>query len=186
MKIETNELMIRNFEPTDEQDLCEYMMQRVCAEFEAYPDFTPQKAKEEIACRCASDEFFAIELKEKRKVIGNIYLGKRDFNARELGYVLHEDYQGKGYGSAACAAMIPYVFQRGVHRIYAQCAPQNTASWRLLEKLGFTREAHLKQNVSFHTDSNGVPIYWDTYIYAACNPNAEDERRTNPNLSQGL
>ncbi len=170
MKIETKDLIIRNFELTDKDDLCEYMLQRVNAEFEGYPNFSQQKALEEIEFRSQSDEFFAIELKEIHKVIGNVYLGKRDFNSKELGYVLNEKYQNKGYGSAACKAMIDYVFKQGVHRVYAQCAPQNILSWRLLEKIGLKREAHFRKNVSFHIDEKGNPIYWDTYVYAALNP----------------
>lgn len=82
MKIKTKDLIIRNFELSDENDLCEYMLQRVNAEFEAYPDFTCQKAKEEVEFRAQSDEFYAIELKKEHKVIRNIYLGKRSFNTR--------------------------------------------------------------------------------------------------------
>ena len=40
MKIEIKDLIIRNFELSDEKDLCEYMVQRVNAEFESYADFT--------------------------------------------------------------------------------------------------------------------------------------------------
>lgn len=173
MKIETKDLIIRNFELRDENDLCEYMLQRVNVEFEAYPDFTQQKAKHEIEYRAQSDEFYAIELKNEYKVIGNIYLGKRDFNARELGYVLNENYQHRGYGSDACKAVIEYMFQQGVHRIYAECAPQNTPSWKLMEKIGMNREAHFRNNVSFHKDANGYPVYWDTYVYAVLNPYEE-------------
>ena len=174
MKIETNDLIIRNFELRDEKDLCEYMLQRVNAEFEAYPDFTCQKAKDEIEFRAKSDEFYAIELKKEHKVIGNIYLGNRKFNTRELGYVLNENYQHKGYGSNASKSVIEYMFNRGVHRIYAECAPQNIPSWKLMEKIGMMREAHFKKNVSFHQDEKGCPIYWDTYVYAMLNPYKED------------
>lgn len=170
MKIETNELIIRNFELRDEDDLCEYMLQRVHAEFEAYPDFTCQKAKKEIEFRAKSDEFYAIELKNEHKVIGNIYLGKRSFNSRELGYVLNENYQHRGYGSDASKAAVEYMFKQGVHRIYAECAPQNIPSWKLMEKIGMQREAHFRKNVSFHNDISGYPIYWDTYVYAVLNP----------------
>lgn len=183
MKIETDDLIIRNYELTDEKDLCEYMLQRVDAEFEAYPDFTPEKAKEEIEYRSKSDEFFAIELKSIHKVIGNIYLGKRDFNTREIGYVLHKEYHNKGYGSIASKAMIDYAFQRGVHRIYAECAPQNTLSWKLMERIGMNREAHFKKNVSFHVDEKGNPIYWDTYVYAGLNPKESDEKSSDIRLS---
>lgn len=72
MKIEIKDLIIRNFELSDEKDLCEYMVQRVNAEFESYPDFTLEKAKKEIEFRSQSDEFYAIELKKEHKVIGNI------------------------------------------------------------------------------------------------------------------
>jgi len=36
-----------------------------------------------------------------------------------------------------------------------------------MEKIGLKREAELRQNVSFHNDEAGNPIYWDTYVYAA-------------------
>lgn len=45
----------------------------------------------------------------------------------------------------------------------------NVNSWHLLEKLGFTREAHLCQNVYFNTDANGNPIWKDTFVYAILN-----------------
>lgn len=183
MRVETQDLIIRKFELRDESDLCEYMMQRVAAEFESYPNFTSEKAKEEIITRTKSDEFFAIELKSIHKVIGNVYLGKRAFNTRELGYVLNEAYQNMGYGSAASKAMIDYAFMRGVHRIYAECTPLNVPSWKVMEKIGLVREAHFKKNVSFHTDEKGNPIYWDTYVYAALNPYEGVEKSTNTCLS---
>lgn len=146
LRLETDRLIIRKFELSDKEDLCEYMLQRVDAEFEFYPDFTKEKGEDEIKYRCESDEFFAIEFKENHKVIGNVYLGKRDFNSRELGYVLNENYQRKGYGSEAGKAVIEYFFNEGLHRIYAECAPENTASWKLMEKLGLEREAHLRKS----------------------------------------
>ena len=82
-----------------------------------------------------------------------------------------KNYQHKGYGYAASKAMIEYMFENGIHRIYAECAPQNTPSWKLMEKLGMEREAFFKKNVSFHKDENGKPIYWDTYVYAILNEN---------------
>ena len=171
MRIETKHLIIRQFEMKDEKDLGEYMIQRVDTQFESYPDFTMEKLSSEIKFRCGSDEFFAIELKSEQKVIGNIYIGKRDFNTRELGYVLNENYQRHGYGSEAARAMMDYMFEAGVHRIYAESSPDNTASWKTMEKIGMMREAHFKKNVSFKQDAKGNPIYWDTYVYALLNPN---------------
>lgn len=171
MRIETDRLVIRNFVIEDKDDMCEYMAQRIDAKFEGYPGFTYEFGAEEVARRSAGNEFFAIELKNIGKVIGNVYMGIRDFNSRELGYVLNEKYFAQGYGTEACAAVLDYFFKRGIHRIYAETAPENTASWRLMEKLGMKREAHLRKNVSFHNDENGRPIYWDTYVYGILNPN---------------
>jgi [ribosomal protein S5]-alanine N-acetyltransferase len=170
MNIETKRLIIRNFELTDESDLREYMLQRVHALYEAYPDFTADKSKKEIAFRSKSDEFLAIELTEEHKVIGNIYMGKRNYNTRELGYVLNELYQHRGFGSEAAAAVLEYFFTQSVHRVYAECCPQNTPSWKTMEKIGMNREAHFRKNVSFRTDAEGKPVYWDTYVYAVLNP----------------
>ena len=176
MRIETEELIIRSFELKDEEDLKEYMLQRVHEKFESYPDFTEEKAAEEIKYRSQSDEFFAIELKKEHKVIGNIYLGKRPFNTRELGYVLNKNYLHKGYGSQAAKAVVEYAFKQGVHRIYAESNPDNIPSWKTMEKIGLKREAYFKQNVSFRKDENGEPIYWDTYVYAAINPIKANEK----------
>lgn len=170
MRIETERLIVRNFELKDEEDLCEYMLQRVCAEFERYSDFTREKGKKEIEFRSQSDEFFAIELKDTHKVIGNIYFGKRDFNTRELGYVLNEKFQHKGYGSEAAKAVVDYFFKNGLHRVFAECCPQNECSWKLMEKIGLEKEAHFKQNASHRQNPDGSPIYWDTLIYAKLNP----------------
>lgn len=35
-----------------------------------------------------------------------------------------------------------------------------------LEKVGFKREAHFRQNIYFHKDENGAPKWKDTYVYA--------------------
>ena len=36
---------------------------------------------------------------------------------------------------------------------------------RLLERLGFRREAHLRGNLYFWRDENGAPLWKDTYVY---------------------
>lgn len=64
---------------------------------------------------------------------------------------------------------IQHSFKNGIHRIYAECDPQNSNSWRLLEVLGLEREAYLKQNVYFWKDHDNNPIWKDTFIYAILN-----------------
>lgn len=169
MIIETERLILRMFKDTDYDDLYEYLKQLENDEFEGYPGITYENGKEHLAYRVGSDEFYAIELKDTGKVIGNIYCGKRDFEAREVGYIINKKYQKSGYASEALYAVMCECFKVGVHRIFAKCDPRNICSWKLLEKVGMAREAFLHKNIYFHKDENGNPIWKDTYIYARLN-----------------
>lgn len=166
---ETNRLILRRYRETDLNDLHEYLSDPEVVKFEPYQPMSLAEAESNLAWRISTDEMIAVELKSNGKMIGNIYLGNRDFDALEIGYVFNRHYWGQGYAKESCAAMISLAFSKGVHRIFAECDPENRASWTLLEKLGFVREAHLKQNVYFRTDENGQPIWKDTYIYAKLN-----------------
>ena len=169
MRIETERMILRPFEKSDYDDLYEFLSQRENDEFEGYPGITYDNGKEHLAYRIDSDEFFAIELKENGKVIGNIYCGKRDFESREVGYIVNKNYQRFGYASEALSAVIKEFLHIGTHRIYAECDPRNTCSWKLLEKVGMEREAFFHKNICFHKDENGNPIWKDTYVYATWN-----------------
>ena len=131
---------------------------------------TQEQAQEALLWRISTEEMIAVELKATGKLIGNVYLGKQDFEALELGYVFHDAYWHQGYALESCRALIAQAFQAGVHRITAQCDPANTPSWKLLERLGFAREGYLRKNVYFRTDPQGVPLWQDTYLYALLNP----------------
>ena len=64
---------------------------------------------------------------------------------------------GRGYAKESCNALIEKAFGEGIHRIYAECDPENPNSWRFLESLGFAKEAHFKENVYFWKDEEGTP-----------------------------
>ena len=86
-------------------------------------------------------------------------MGKRDFEALEIGYVFNQNYWGNGYAAESCKALIQQAFSNGVHRIYAECDPDNKNSWKLLEALEFQREAHFRKNVYFWRDETGKEIW---------------------------
>lgn len=167
--LETERLIIRGFQESDYEDLYEFLSQRKEDAFEAYPNITYDNIKEHLNYRVGSEEFYALELKSSGKVIGNVYLGKRDFEARELGYIINKNYQRMGYASEAVKAVMKQAFENGVHRIYAETDPRNLCSWGLLESLGFLREACFRKNVYFKKDQNDKPIWQDTYVYCVLN-----------------
>lgn len=166
-QLETERLIIRRFKEEDWEDLYEYLSDEEVVRYEPYQVFTIEKAQKEAKCRAESPAFFAVCLKENNKLIGNIYFAKQEFKTWEIGYVFNRHYQKKGYATEAAKAIIDYGFNiRRARRIVAMCNPINTASWRLLERLGMRREGHLRQNIYFKKDNEGNPIWSDTYEYA--------------------
>lgn len=163
--LETGRLILRRYRESDLQDLFEYLSDPEVVRFEPYKPKTLEETREDLAWRISTDEMAAVELKSGGKLIGNVYLGWRDFNSLEIGYVFNRRYWGQGFASESCRALIGLAFGRGVHRVFAECDPQNEPSWRLLEALGFAREGHLKQNIYFWKDEGGRPMWKDTYVY---------------------
>ena len=163
---ETERLILRRYKEEDLSDLLEYLSDAEVVAFEPYKAMTLAEAEENLKWRISTEEMIALELKCNHKMIGNVYLGKREFNSLELGYVLNRTYWKQGYAVESCEKLIALAFQNGVHRIYAECDPKNLGSWKLLEKLGFVREGCLKENVFFWRDEDGQPIWKDTFIYA--------------------
>ena len=166
---ETERLVLRRYKQEDLQDLFEYLSDKEVVEYEPYKPLTLNETKENLEWRIGTEEMIAVELKNSRKMIGNVYMGKREFEALEIGYVFNRNYWGNGYAVESCKALIQQAFSNGIHRIYAECDPRNKSSWKLLEALGFQREAHLRKNVYFWKDENGKAIWKDTYIYAKLN-----------------
>jgi ribosomal-protein-alanine N-acetyltransferase len=101
---------------------------------------------------------WAIALAELDEMIGTVGLLRFDFEHRhaELGYDLVRRWWGRGLGAEAAAAVIRYGFSvLGLHRIEAGVLPENDASVRVLQKLGFveegTRRDYLYAKGRFHS-----------------------------------
>ena len=175
----TDRLILRRFEKRDFQDLYAYLSDEAVVRFEPYRPMTEAQVRDELESRITSEEMIAVEEKKSGKLIGNVHMGRRDCSALEIGYVFNRKYWGQGYAGESCRFLIDQAFSRGIHRIYAECDPENTNSWHLLEALGFSREAHFIRNVAFWTDENGKPIWKDTYVYALRNRADESGPGTN-------
>lgn len=139
-KVETDRLIIRRFAETDLQDLYEYLSDREVVAYEPYEAMDMDEVQKTLKERMESEKFVAIEEKCSGKVIGNICIGENYCESAEIGYVLNKTYWGKGYAFEACKKVCEILFENGVHRIEANCDPLNSASWTLLERLGFLRE----------------------------------------------
>jgi ribosomal-protein-alanine N-acetyltransferase len=78
-----------------------------------------------------------------------------------LGYWMGEPFVRRGHMYAAVNALTMFAFTTlRLHRVEAACIPTNTASIRLLEKCGFSREGYARQYLCI----NGV--WQDHLLYA--------------------
>lgn len=168
-RMETERLILRKYEEQDLKDLFEYLSDKEVVAFEPYEPMNPEEVKKCLEERMKSEEFLAIEEKASGKMIGNIYVGERYPETVEIGYVVNRKFWKMGYAFEACNCICKYIFEQGKHRIEANCDPLNTASWKLLERLGFIREGHLHKDIYFKKDAEGNPIWKDTYIYSMLN-----------------
>jgi [ribosomal protein S5]-alanine N-acetyltransferase len=86
---------------------------------------------------------WAIARQHDDRCIGMVNYHHREAGNRrlELGWIIAPRHQGKGYAREATAAVIRYCFdQLDTHRIEAMIVPENTASIRLAQALGFRLE----------------------------------------------
>jgi len=68
------------------------------------------------------------------------------FHACYLGYRMDKDYVRDGYMTEALSEAIKYAQNElKIHRIMANYRPENTASGKVLQKLGFTIEGYAKK-----------------------------------------
>ncbi len=89
-------------------------------------------------------------------------------NRAEIGFSLLRDQQGMGYMIEALRAIIEYGFNSmHINRIQTTVVPLNVSSIKLLEKLSFHREGHMKESVVFNNS------YHDELIYAVLRKKGE-------------
>jgi RimJ/RimL family protein N-acetyltransferase len=88
------------------------------------------------------------ELLATGELIGHVSLTVEPLHRQgEIGFIFHPDHQGRGYATEAAAAVLRIAFDAyGLHRVSGRLEARNSASTRVLEKLGMRREAHLREN----------------------------------------
>jgi RimJ/RimL family protein N-acetyltransferase len=168
--LETDRLMLRRFCKEDWKDLFDYLSQEAVVKYEPYGVFSEEACKEEAINRSQNEAFWAVCLKAENKVIGNIYFKQQEplqFLTWEIGYVFNPAYYGQGFATEACKRILEYAFtQLGAHRVIARCNPENTSSWRLMERLSMKREGYFRKPAFFQTTGEGKPIWHDAYQYS--------------------
>lgn len=145
--IETPRLILRPWRESDLNDFYEYASVPGVGEMAGWNHHqSVEESKRILGFFIGGKKTFALELKEKQKVIGSLGLEPRDEDAglpehllgREIGYVLSKDYWGRGLMSEAVKAVIDYCFDV-LDFDYLTCGhfDHNDRSRRVVEKSGF-------------------------------------------------
>lgn len=171
IRIETERLIIRNFQESDASDLFEYLS---CPRVNCFLDeklSSLEEAIEDVKQRGSNELEFAVCLKENGKVIGNLFANvfakKEETDTYGVGQQFNEIIEGKGYASEAARAYLTYPFERkAARRIYAYVEDTNLRSQKLCERLGMRKEGCFKEFVSFTQNEDGEPMYENTMEYA--------------------
>lgn len=152
--LDTPRLCVRPVEAQDLQDLLAVNGDTDVTRFLPYPAWTSladgHAWHERMAALEAAGSAWQLVVVDKASnaVIGTCLLFRFEATSgrAELGYVLGRAHWGRGYMAEALGAVIGCAFgAAGLRRLEAEVNPINTASTRLLHKLGFTQEGVLRQ-----------------------------------------
>ncbi len=171
LPLHTARLFLRRYLPADGEGLSDCLSDPETLRFTAYPALGREAAAEEAAARAENADFTAVCLPPAAaypdgRFIGSVFLSPCGFSGAELAYLISPLYRRRGYAEEACRAVLGAAFAEGCHRVTALCDTENEASRRLLARLGMRCEGVMRQNLWFHTDACGNPLWRDTALYA--------------------
>jgi RimJ/RimL family protein N-acetyltransferase len=175
LPLETERLLIRRFEREDVEDRFEYLSDSEVARYEYWEPYSSLEAvrQENEAERAVEPgeeaRWFelAVVLRSESKVIGcvGIKILSRQHRFGEVGWTLNPRYQGRGYATEAANAILRFGFEElDLYWLSAFCHVRNEPSWRLMERIGMRRLAHLERNRFTKGE------WWDEFVYSILAP----------------
>jgi ribosomal-protein-alanine N-acetyltransferase len=157
--LKTRRLKIRNLRESDLDDFHLYRSNPVITKYQGFETYSREEAKSFIGehqnkLLIVPGEWvqYAIEDIEKQQLVGDcaVYLDPADSRIGELGITISHLHQQQGYAKETMQGLINFLFSiKGIHRIVETVDAENIASLRLMESLGFRKEAHFIENVFF-------------------------------------
>ncbi|PYI53140.1 GNAT family N-acetyltransferase [Paenibacillus flagellatus] len=147
MLLETERLVLRPYDRDQLPQLHELLSDPVTMEFWPAP-FTTEQTRQwfERNRERYAEGYGRLGVFEKRddSLIGDAGLQKTDIDGVpewDLGYIVHANYWGKGYGAEAAAALLQYGLKTlGLPRICANMPVHHTRSQKVAVKLGMVLE----------------------------------------------
>lgn len=154
--IQTKRIILREFEEDDWSKIHSYLSDIEVQKYMIQDTTSPDQTKSYVRM------FLEHKLEEPRKYVRFVALLKEDEQLigecginmpnlqhyeGEIVYRFAKPHWGKGFASDVVSRMIKFGFEElKLHRIEALCDERNTASIRVLEKLGMTREGCMREH----------------------------------------
>ncbi len=142
--LETDRLILREFEEEDAQDLFHLNADPAVIRYTGDPPFESIEQAWEFLVKYKDYEQhgmgrWAILDKVHNEFLGWCGLKNHPGQFVDLGYRLFKKYWGKGYATEAATASLDYGFSNlNLEEIVGRVAQENTGSIRVLEKVGMT------------------------------------------------
>ncbi|WP_162164096.1 GNAT family N-acetyltransferase [Acholeplasma hippikon] len=148
MELHTNRLLLRPLTLNDLDTKHDYAKDEVSNQ---YMLFLPKLRIEETLLSLQNAVYnwennnpdnyeFAIVFEDKH--IGEIGLYRLNSDEAELGWVLHKDYQNKGFVTEAAFEILTLAKRINFKKVVAHCDERNLPSRRVMEKLGMIENEH--------------------------------------------
>lgn len=170
--IQTDRLMLRRPLPTDAAGVfARYASDPDVTRFLGWPTHR-SIADSQMFLGCCDVEWretgvgaYLIQSRETGQLLGSTGLRLASPREATTGYLLARDAWGYGFATEGLRAMRDLAFGLGLNRLHGVCHPEHRASWRVMEKCGFTREGILPVYAQFPNLAPGVAA--DVVCFAA-------------------
>ena len=167
--IRTDRLLLRHMEPDDAQSLATRRSDPEVARYLTWALPFPLRRAEEMVAELAEMEgpenekwwMAAVEIGATGAVIGEVVVHLTwKGRCAEVGYTFAPEQWGKGYATEAATAVVDYLFEQpGITRVFGMLHPDNTASARVLERVGMLFEGHTRNSFWVGDENSDDWIY---------------------------
>ncbi|MDO4168929.1 MAG: GNAT family N-acetyltransferase [Lachnospiraceae bacterium] len=164
----TDRLVLRRYRKDDAQQIYQnygsdpkvnrYITWKPCQTLEGTKDFIEMHLQQYRS----NQAFYGWAITFNDEVIGSIgtYHFDEENESCELGYNIGSNYWNQGIATEAVNKVLDFLFQRvGLHKVYASFHEKNTASGRVLEKVGMIYEGTAKEAIKESDGSYADLIY---------------------------
>lgn len=168
--IRTERLILRPISPDDAAAMHAYKSDPESVRYVPYGPLELVDIERRIATTWSNTRFdnegdavsLSVVERETGALVGDVVLFWRSEKDRagEVGYIFDPRVAGRGYATEAVQALLALGFDGlGLHRIAARIDDRNTASARVVERLGFRREARFVESEWFKDEWATLLVY---------------------------